>query len=128
MNNIKYLTTIKHKHYPCLANGMSAQHTIAWCSWLAGELSYKKEKLCKQGFNVCLFVFVLFFFYISKQKNKQNCFSHLLQCKLEYKNTEEHLNYMWRYTHRHASACEGCSKSNASYFIMLAYNVRGGCW
>ena len=23
---------------------------------------------------------------------------------------------------------EGCSKSNASYFIMLAHNIRGGCW
>ena len=24
--------------------------------------------------------------------------------------------------------CEDCSKSNASYFIMLAQKVRGGCW
>ena len=23
---------------------------------------------------------------------------------------------------------EDCSESNASYFIMLAHNVRGGCW
>ena len=24
--------------------------------------------------------------------------------------------------------CEGCSEINASYFIMLAHDVRGGCW
>ena len=23
---------------------------------------------------------------------------------------------------------EGCSKSNASYFMMLAYDIRGQCW
>lgn len=85
MNNTKYLTTTKHKHYPCLANRMSTQHTIAWCSWLAGESPYKKEKLCKQGFNVV----VVFLIYISTQKNKQKTsFNHLLQHNLEYKNKQ----------------------------------------
>ena len=23
---------------------------------------------------------------------------------------------------------EGCSESNTSYFILLAHNIRGGCW
>jgi len=23
---------------------------------------------------------------------------------------------------------KGWSKSNASYFIMMAHNIRGGCW
>ena len=32
---------------------------------------------------------------------------------------------LWSFTEQ---IYKGCSESNASYFMMLAHNVRGGCW
>ena len=35
----------------------------------------------------------------------------------------------WKmYTESFDVKCDGCSKSNASYFITLAHNIRGSCW
>lgn len=36
--------------------------------------------------------------------------------------------YIYTYMHTHSRACEGYSKSNATYSIMSAHNVRHSCW
>ena len=33
-----------------------------------------------------------------------------------------------RHTSKHLWKHEGCSETNASYFVILAHNFRGGCW
>jgi len=56
-----------------------------------------------------------------------NHYTFLLAWWSKWDNSNVYREYTWHESGNFILTCEGCYKSNASYFITLAHDVRGGC-